>query len=124
MTTYLSTRDIIQINLEMIQEWGGLAGIREQGALESAVARPQTGYYADLVEEAAALCESLLQNHPFIDGNKRTAITATAVFLRLNDYDLVFVDREMYDWLMNLYETSRVSKVAIEAWLRVHVSPA
>lgn len=108
----------------MIQEWGGLAGIREQGALESAVARPQTGYYADLVEEAAALCESLLQNHPFIDGNKRTAITATAVFLRLNDYDLVFVDREMYDWLMNLYETSRVSKVAIEAWLRVHVSPA
>jgi len=124
VTTYLSTRDIIQINLEMIQEWGGLAGIREQGALESAVARPQTGYYADLVEEAAALCESLLQNHPFIDGNKRTAITATAVFLRLNDYDLVFVDREMYDWLMNLYETSRVSKVAIEAWLRVHVSPA
>lgn len=66
---------------------------------------------------------SLLQNHPFIDGNKRSAITATGVFLRLNDYELVFIDREMYDWLINLYETNRVTKAAIEAWLRIHVVP-
>jgi len=73
-----------------------------------------------VIEEAAALCESLLQNHPFVDGNKRTAITATGVFLRLNDYELVFVDREMYDWLMKLYETGGVTKMAIDAWLRIH----
>jgi death-on-curing protein len=120
MRVYLSVQNLIQINLEMVEEWGGLAGTRDQGALEAAAARPQTGYYSDVIEEAAALCESLLQNHPFVDGNKRTAITATGVFLRLNDYELVFVDREMYDWLMKLYETGGVTKMAIDAWLRIH----
>lgn len=97
--------------------------MRDQGALEAAAARPQTGYYSDVIEEAAALCESLLQNHPFVDGNKRTAITAMGVFLRLNNYDLVFIDREMYDWLMNLYQTGRLTKMVIDAWLRTHVAP-
>ena len=124
MTVYLSIQELAQINAEMIQEWGGLAGLRDRGALESATARPQMGYYSDVIEQAAALCESLLQNHPFLDGNKRTAITATAVFLRLNGYDLAFADREMYEWLMNLYDTNRVAKRALEAWLRTHVIPA
>jgi death-on-curing protein len=63
----------------LIERFGGSHGLRDQGALESALARPQTGYYLDLIEEAAALWESLSQNHPFIDGNKRIAITATAM---------------------------------------------
>ena len=120
MRVYLSVQNLIQINLEMVEEWGGLVGTRDRGALEAAAARPQTGYYSDVIEEAAALCESLLQNHPFVDGNKRTAITATGVFLRLNNYELVFVDREMYDWLMKLYETGGVTKMVIDAWLRIH----
>ncbi len=120
MTVYLSVEQLILINVEMIKEWGGIAGVRDRRALEAAVARPLSGYYADLIEQAAALCESLLQNHPFIDGNKRSAITATGVFLRMNDYELIFVDREMYNWLMNLYETNRVTKAAIEVWLRTH----
>lgn len=124
MTRYLSVADIIQINLEMVEQWGGLSGIRDSGALESAAARPQSGYYTDVIEEAAALCESLLQNHPFVDGNKRTAVTATGVFLRLNGYELIFVDREMYDWLMNLYSTNRVTKLALDVWLRAHSAPA
>lgn len=120
MTVYLSVEQLILINVEMIKEWGGIAGVRDRRALEAAVARPLSGYYADVIEQAAALCESLLQNHPFIDGNKRSAITATGVFLRMNDYELIFVDREMYNWLMNLYETNRVTKAAIEVWLRTH----
>ena len=120
MTVYLSVEQLILINVEMIKEWGGIAGVPDRRALEAAVARPLSGYYADLIEQAAALCESLLQNHPFIDGNKRSAITATGVFLRMNDYELIFVDREMYNWLMNLYETNRVTKAAIEVWLRTH----
>ena len=120
MTVYLSVEQLILINVEMIKEWGGIAGVRDRRALEAAVARPLSGYYADVIEQAAALCESLLQNHPFIDGNKRSAITATGVFLRMNDYELIFVDREMYTWLMNLYETNRVTKAAIEVWLRTH----
>lgn len=120
MTVYLSVEQLLLINVEMIKEWGGIAGVRDRRALEAAVARPLSGYYADVIEQAAALCESLLQNHPFIDGNKRSAITATGVFLRMNDYELIFVDREMYNWLMNLYETNRVTKAAIEVWLRTH----
>ena len=89
--------------------------------LESAVARPQSGYYQDVIEEAAALCESLLQNHPFLDGNKRAAIVATAVFLRWNGYRLQFTDHEIYDWLMQLFETSRVTKQALDAWFRAHI---
>lgn len=110
----------MRINVRMCQRWGGAAGVRDQALLESAIARPQTGYYLDLIEEAAAFCESLLQNHPFIDGNKRSAVMATAVFLRWNGYRLVFLDREMYDWLMALYQARDVNKRALEAWIRAH----
>ena len=82
--------------------------------------RLETGYYADAIEEAAALFESLSQNHPFLDGNKRTAITAVGVFLFMNGYDLVFEDLEAYNWLIRLYETGGVRKGAIENWLRQH----
>jgi death-on-curing protein len=64
----------------MVERWGGIAGVRDEGLLESALARPQSGYYQDLIEEAAALCESLLQNHPFLDGNKRAAITLPQLY--------------------------------------------
>lgn len=108
----------------MVGKWGGLSGVRDEGLLESAVARPQTGYYQDVIEEAGALCESLLQNHPFLDGNKRTAVVATAAFLRWNGFRLQFVDREMYEWLMNLYQTGRVTKQSLEAWIRDHAVEA
>lgn len=121
MTVYLSIDELIQINLEMVETFGGTAGVRDRGALESAAARPQTGYYRDIIEEGAALCESLLQNHPFVDGNKRTAITATAVFYEMNGYTLRFADRELYDWLIHLYSTGRVNKQSLDAWFRTHV---
>jgi death-on-curing protein len=117
---YLTVADLIRINNRMVLRWGGLAGVRDGGLLESAVSRPQTGYYADVIEEAAALCESLLQNHPFVDGNKRAAVVATAVFLRWNGYKLQFLDLEMYGWLMTLYQTGSPTKLAIDAWLRAH----
>ena len=107
----------------MIEDFGGIHAVRDRGLLEAAVARPQSGYYIDLFEEAAALFESLAQNHPFVDGNKRTAITATAIFLVLNGYKLAFEDLEAYQWLMTLYEHGTVTRIAIEAWLRQHASP-
>ena len=121
MNRYLSVSDLIRINERMVSKWGGIAGVRDHALLESAVARPQSGYYQDVVEEAAALCESLLQNHPFLDGNKRAAVVATAVFLRWNGYRLRFTDHEMYDWLMQLFETGRVTKQALDAWFREHI---
>ena len=80
---YLSTADVLGIHAVLLRKYGGAEGIRDMGALESAVFRPQSGYYADLVQEACALLESLLINHPFVDGNKRTAFAACDIFLRI-----------------------------------------
>jgi death on curing protein len=123
VSRYLTFAEIVEINAEMVKQFGGIHGLRDAGALHAAVARPQNGYYMDSIEEAAALFESLAQNHPFLDGNKRTAITATGVFLLLNNMKLGFHDLEAYQWLIGLYETGRVNKVAIESWLRQHVRP-
>ena len=120
MSRYLSVSEVIEINAEMVSKFGGIHGLRDSGALQSAVGRLESGYYADAIEEAAALFESLSQNHPFLDGNKRTAITATGVFLLLNGYRLLFDDLEAYKWLIGLYETGRVNKATIETWLRQH----
>ena len=120
MSRYLSLSEVIEINAEMVSKFGGIHGLRDSGALQSAVGRLESGYYADAIEEAAALFESLSQNHPFLDGNKRTAITATGVFLLLNGYRLLFDDLEAYKWLIGLYETGRVNKATIETWLRQH----
>ncbi|MGA7237094.1 MAG: type II toxin-antitoxin system death-on-curing family toxin [Bryobacteraceae bacterium] len=94
--------------------------MRDRGALEAALARPQGGYYSDLIQEAAAPWESLSQNHPFLDGNKRTAVTVTAGFLKVNGYRLEFDDRQAFAFLMNLYETGRMRFPEIETWLRQH----
>ena len=73
MRDYLTLGDVLAIHADQITTYGGAAGIRDPGQLDAALFRPQTGYYADIIAEAAALWESLSQNHPFVDGNKRTA---------------------------------------------------
>ena len=88
MTVYPTADEMIAVHAGLIARFGGSPGIRDRGALESAVARPQGGYYGDVLQEAAALWESLSQNHPFVDGNKRVAVTVTAAFLRVNGYRL------------------------------------
>lgn len=120
MTRYLSLQQVTEVNMEVTHRFGGVHGIRDSGALDAAVARPQTGYYRDVIEEAAALFESLSQNHPFLDRNKRTAITSAAVFLAMNGYELSFDDVATYEWLINFYQTQQLSKTAVELWLRQH----
>ncbi len=84
MTRYLSVEDVLYAHTMSIRKWGGTPGIRDQGALAAAIGRLESGYYQDTIEEAAALFESLSQNHPFLDGNKRTAIACAVAFLRIN----------------------------------------
>jgi death-on-curing protein len=84
----LSVDEVLLIHERLVATFGGPRGVRDQGLLESALFRPQTGYYRDLSEMASALFESLLMNHPFVDGNKRVAFFATDVFLRLNGWKL------------------------------------
>ena len=103
MSDYLTTADILGIHHILLEKYGGLGGIRDLGALESAVFRPQCGYYEDILDKTAALMESLLINHPFIDGNKRVAFAACDVFLRINGYQLTasadWIFERMMAWL-------------------------
>ena len=108
MTFHPTVDEVIAVHARLIAQFGGSLGIRDRGALESAIARPQSGYYADIIQEAAALWESLSQNHPFIDGNKRVALTMAAAFLRVNGYRLEFDDREAFRFLVGLYESGRL----------------
>ena len=83
-TLYLTIAEILEIHRQLINEFGGLQGVRDAGLLASAVFRLQTGYYDDLLHQAAAMMESLANNHAFLDGNKRIAFASVDVFLRLN----------------------------------------
>lgn len=92
--------------------------MRDPGALEAALFRPQTGYYEDTVAEAAALMESLAINHPFIDGNKRMAFAATDVFLRINGWRLHRSAMRIHAEMMQMLETGTFDIAHIEPWLR------
>ncbi len=89
MTIYLTLDEVLRIHELLISEFGGASGVRDHGLIESALLRPQTGYYADLIEEAAALWESLAMNHGFIDGNKRVAYACLEIFLQMNGADML-----------------------------------
>ena len=120
MISYPTVDEVIAVHARLIAKFGGSLGIRDRGALEAAVARPQIGYYTDIIQEAVALWESLSQNHPFIDGNKRVAVTVTAAFLRVNGYRLDFDDVEAFSFLVGLYETGTLRFSELERWLREH----
>ena len=114
---YIRVDDILAIHADQIERYGGGDGIRDPGLLEAALFRPQTGYYPTLIEEAAALWESLSQNHPFVDGNKRTAFAATYVFLAINGLDITATDDKAQDVVLGLYETLSVNFENLRVWL-------
>src|ERR1700681_1926757 len=109
MSDYLTVAEVLAIHADQIERYGGAQGVRDHGLLEAALFRPQTGYYADLIEEAAALWESLSQNHAFIDGNKRTAFAATYTFLAINGARLTADAEEAYAFVAALYESNQFS---------------
>ena len=110
------------MHADQINRYGGSPGIRDPGVLEAALFRPQTGYYADLIEEAAALWESLAQNHPFIDGNKRTAFAATYTFLVINGAQLTVSAEEADAFISGLYDRGPFNFEALVPWLRSHTA--
>jgi len=123
VTFYPSVDDVLDAHARLITVFGGTPGLRDRGALEAALARPRSGYYTDILAEAAALLESLWQNHPFVDGNKRTAITVVAAFLRLNGFRLEFDDLAAYRFLIGLAQTGQARFARLDEWLRRHVVP-
>ncbi len=121
MPTYLTMDEIVIMHEILIQKFGGSAGIRDKGALEGAVYRPQSGYYNDRITEAAALFESLAINHPFVDGNKRIAFAAMDVFLRMNGYKLNTNSQDTYNFIICMFEEQRLDIENITHWLKANI---
>ena len=106
---FLSVEEAVAIHERLIERFGGSPGIRDKGLLESALFRPQTGYYNDIAEMAAALFESLLLNHAFVDGNKRVAFFVTDTFLRLNGWKLSVESNAAHDFIVGMLERGDTS---------------
>jgi death-on-curing protein len=120
LAEYLTVVEVLAIHDLLIKEFGGAEGVRDLGALEAAVFRPQTGYYEDAIAEAAALMESLIQNHPFLDG-KRTAVASADVHLRLNGLELAGDSTEHHRFIVRLIIDGDLDWRAIDDWLRRNV---
>ncbi|MCF6275643.1 MAG: type II toxin-antitoxin system death-on-curing family toxin [Robiginitomaculum sp.] len=106
-----------------IRIYGGASGLRDPGQLETALFRPQSSYYADIIAEAAALWESLSQNHPFVDGNKRTALVCMVTFLNANGCPYLATDEDTREFVKGLYETGELKFERLEVWLRENTTP-
>lgn len=113
-----SVDEALAIHERLIAVFGGPPGVRDRGLLESALFRPQTGYYQDLPAMAAALFESLLMNHPFVDGNKRVAFFVTDVFLRLNGFRLKVTPDGAHQFLIDLLEKGSCDFDHLLPWIR------
>ena len=120
---YLTLADALALHAILIRKYGGTDGVRDMGALESALFRPQTGYYADLVAEAAALLESLAINHPFLDGNKKVAFAVTDTFLRINGHQINASSLDIHAKFMEFFDSGTFDFQRLEPWLRAVVRP-
>ena len=118
MTGYVTTADALFFHKQLIERYGGAPRIRDVGALESALHRPQTGYYDTLIHEMAALLESLVQNHPFVDGNKRVAFAVVDVFMRINGFTITASSAAIYNRTIKLLEEHAFDMEHLVPWLQ------
>jgi death-on-curing protein len=121
---YLTAEQVLFLHARLITETGGSHGVRDLGLLQSAIARPQAIFegvdlYPDLCTKAAALLDSLVRNHPFVDGNKRTAIAAAALFLRFNGRQLTASNDEVAAFTLAT-AVGKVTLADITDWLCQH----
>ncbi len=122
---YLSVQEVISLHSLLIAQSGGSPGLRDRGALESAVAQPEASFggeelYPDLVSKAAALGHSLIQNHPFVDGNKRIGHAVMEVFLLLNGHEINASVEEQEKIIIDA-ASGKVSRIELSEWLRKHM---
>ena len=121
MSEFLTTIEVLAIHADLIDQYGGTKGVRDPGLLEAALFRPQTGYYVGVIEEAAALWESLAQNHPFLDGNKRAAFAVTYTFLTINGARMTADGDAIFAFISELYETNSFEFDRLVLWLKANV---
>ena len=118
---YLTKEEALRIHEIAIGKGKGTDGIRDEGLLISAINRPRNRYCVDAIDAAAALWESLMQNPPFVDGNKRTAFFATKVFLRMNGMEIQYDNEDVCSFIKESYEQNEMNHKNIEKWLREHI---
>jgi len=123
MADYLTVAEVYQMQHLLIDRFGGLHGVRDKNAVEAAVFRPQTSFYNSLAEEAAALMESLGNNHGFLDGNKRIAFTAADVFLRRNGSYIEVDAQAGYEFIYGSMDRHEFRFPRILDWIRKHTKP-
>jgi death-on-curing protein len=116
-TLFPTLQETLELHEQLILRFGGAKGVRDLGLLESALVRPQTGYYETLSMQAAALLQSLCQNHCFADGNKRVAFASAAIFLRMNGYRLMVKPDDGESFVVEQVIQKRAAIEAIAAWL-------
>jgi death-on-curing protein len=114
---YLTVAEVLEMHGQLVAEFGGSRILRDRGALESAAGRPQGGYYQDVVDEAAALMESLANNHPFLDGNKRISFAASDTFLRMNGYYQDVLAQPAHDWMTGFMARGEFCFAIIRSWI-------
>lgn len=124
MTKYLGLEEVLFIHYDLIEKYGGINGVRDLGLIQSALARPKSGFgtfeaYPDLLLKVAVLGHSLVKNHAFIDGNKRTAVTAMEMFLWKNDLGIIAVKDEIYQLALNI-ANNEIIETDIAKWLKEH----
>ena len=122
MTVYLSLEQVLELHRLEIRRFGGSAGLRERGGLEAALARPQMTFggedlYPDVESKAAAIMHSLVMNHPFVDGNKRTGAAVAELFLNLNGVELEATDDDLVEITLSVAR-GEVNAEALAIWLR------
>src|SRR5215475_9313126 len=121
MAKYLAVAEVYAMQARLIDLFGGIHGVRDKGAVEAAVFRPQTGYYNSLEEEASALMESLGKNHGFTDGNKCIAFAATDTFLRINGFYLDVISEEGHEFIDGSMGRHEFRFAQILQWIREHI---
>ena len=115
---YLTVGNVVEMHEKLIELHGGTQGVRDMGLIEAAIGRHQSGYYADRIEEAAALMQSLVQNHPFLDGNKRIGFAAAQVFLETNGHKISADSKSMETQMLGLIERSAFTFENVAAMLK------
>ncbi len=120
---YPTVAETIETHRLLIEEFGGAHGLRDKGALEAAVLRPQSGYYNSVIEEAAALMESLANNHAFIDGNKRISFVMTDAMLRANGYFIEVEPVAAHKFITEALKKSEFRFATIRDWLISNTRP-
>jgi len=126
MTVYLSLKEVLRLHFQVIEDFGGSCGVRDENRLDSLVSAPKqevfgVEQYPETLSKAAVYMRNLIGDHPFVDGNKRTAITVVGIFLERNGYRLTATPQELENITLRI-ATDKLDVARIAAWLRNHTS--